>query len=394
MFVRKQIDVLKKRAKEPRKFIQIISGPRQIGKTTLIEQFLDMIDIPFHYASADAVPASSLAWISQQWETARIKLKMSGSNKGLLVIDEIQKIGNWSEAVKKEWDSDTREKSELKVILLGSSTLLIQKGLTESLAGRFEIIKMPHWSYHEMNQAFAFEPEEYVWFGGFPGAAVFKDDEKRWKDYVLNSIIEPTISKDVLTFTSVQKPALLKNLFELGSFYSGQVLSYNKILGQLAESGNTTTLAHYQFLLERVWFLSGIQKFFKSKVSSKGSIPKWQVYNSSLVSVYSGLDFKSALIDSAVWGRLIESAIGAYLLNECRMNNFKLYYWKGKNSEVDFVVEANKKLIAIEVKSGVLKFHRGMEEFKQKYKPYKSILISKDSLLWQEFIKLDITDLM
>ena len=392
MFSRKQLKLLSDRISEKRRFIQIITGTRQIGKTTLVEQLLQKVKIPSHYASADLTTASSV-WINQQWEIARINLKSSGGGSFLLVFDEIQKIDNWSDAVKKEWDKDTREKRDIKVILLGSSTLLLEKGLSESLAGRFELIKLPHWSFTEMKEAFGFNAEEYVWFGGYPGAASLINDEKRWKDYILHSIIEATISKDILQLTNVQKPAVLKNLFELGCLYSGQILSYTKILGQIMEKGNTTTLAHYQMLLDQVWFLSGIQKYSKSKVAVRSSIPKWNVYNTSFMSVKSDYSFENAVKSPDIWGRHVENAVGAYLLNEARIKNLNIFYWREGNYEVDFIIRKNKKIIALEVKSGNLKLHKGLEEFNRKFKPYKSLLISSDSLSWKKFLELDLEEL-
>lgn len=393
MFSRNQIRTLKERLKEPKRFIQIISGPRQAGKTTLVEQFLQTYKHPHHYVSADAVPASSRLWISQQWEAARIMLSTSGAASGLLVVDEIQKINNWSEVVKKEWDRDKKNRVNLKVVLLGSSTLLIQKGLSESLTGRFELIKMPHWSFNEMKEAFGFTADQYLWYGGFPGAAPMVHEEKRWKDYVLNSIIETTISKDILSLTPILKPVLLKNLFELGCFYSGQILSYRKMLGQLQERGNAATLAHYQSILDNVWLLSGLQKFSKAKVRSKSSIPKWQVYNAALLSVYSGFTMKSAFQNSEFLGRQIESMIGSCLLNYCRINNWQLFYWREGDKEVDFVLKAERKIHAIEVKSGRTKIHKGMTEFDEQYKPSKSILISNDAIRWQDFISFDLEEI-
>jgi hypothetical protein len=393
MFERKQIITLENRIQEKHCLIQVITGPRQSGKTTLATQLTKNIRTPFSYVSADGIPSSSSIWIEQQWEAARIKLKSTGSDSYLLIIDEIQKIQNWSELVKKEWDKDRINRIDLKVILLGSSTLLIDKGLSESLTGRFELIKLPHWSLNEMHEAFGFTPEEYVYFGGYPGASGFIDDEVRWKDYIQNSIIETTISKDILQLTTIQKPALLKNLFELACIYSGEVLSYTKILGHLTDAGNTTTLAHYQNLLDQVWLVTGLQKFSGSKISTKSSSPKWLAYNTSLLSAYSGESFSSTKNRFDIWGRRIEQSIGAHLLNQSRLANFKLFYWRDGNSEVDFVITKNKKVIAIEVKSGKVKFHAGLESFKKKYKPFKTILISDDSLPWEEFLKLNVDDL-
>lgn len=311
----------------------------------------------------------------------------------LIIIDEIQKISNWSELVKKEWDKDRREKLNIKVILLGSSSSLIDKRLSELLVGRFELIKLPHWNYSEMKAAFDFTPEQYVYFGGYPGAADLFDDIDRWKDYIRNSIIEPTISKDILQLTTIQKPALLKNLFELSCIYAGEILSYTKILGQLTDAGNTTTLAHYQNLLDEIWLIKSIQKYSGSKIKSKSSVPKWLVYNTSLASVNEGLNLELLLQNLEKLGRKAEQAVGAHLLNSARVDNFKVFYWKDVNDEVDFVIQKGNSIIPIEVKIGKIKDHQGLMNFSKKFKIEKSILISDEAFKWQEFLMVDLNEL-
>lgn len=393
MYQRKQITELKNRLNGKKNLIQVITGPRQVGKTTLAVQLTEQITIPNTFVSADTVQSSNSIWIQQQWDTARLRMKDLRAKSFVLIIDEIQKLNNWSEFVKKEWDKDRRNKSNLKVILLGSSTLLINKGLNESLMGRFEIIKLPHWSYDEMKDAFGFTPEQYVYFGGYPGASDLISNEQRWKDYIRNSIIEATISKDILQLTNIQKPALLKNLFELACLYSGEILSYTKILGQLTDAGNTTTLAHYQDLLNQVWLISGMQKFSGSKIQTRSSTPKWLVYNTSLSSAYEDDDFTSLKNNSIKWGRKVEQSIGTYMLNHSRVNNYNLFYWRDGNDEVDYVIQKGKKVIAIEVKLGKVKSHKGLNNFSKKYKPQKTILISDDALRWQDFLLVDLNQL-
>jgi len=261
MYERYYLQALEKRVKEINNHIQVLVGPRQVGKTTIIKQLLSKTDMPYVFESADSKQNLGELWIRQLWETARIRLKSSGSTEFLLVIDEIQKIDNWSEEVKLQRDLDKFHNINIKVILLGSSRLLIQKGLTESLAGRFEIINIPHWSFDEMRTAFGWDLESYIWFGGYPGSADLINDEKRWKNYIKDSLIETSISKDILMLTRVDKPALLKTLFEVGCDYSGQILSYTKILGQLKDAGNTTTLAHYLNLLSESGLLGGLEKY-------------------------------------------------------------------------------------------------------------------------------------
>ncbi len=393
MYQRKQLKILKERISEPRRHIQILSGPRQVGKTTIAIQLTQNLSIPFNFVSSDAVSPSNSVWIDQQWETARIKLENSGAKQILLIIDEIQKIENWSEVVKKNWDTDTNNKSNLKLLLLGSSNMSIQKGLTESLTGRFEVITVPHWSMSEMQKAFNISPEEYIYFGAYPGASELIKDEKRWERYIRDSIIETTISKDILQLTTIQKPALLKNLFELSCKYAGEILSYTKILGQLHDAGNTTTLAHYQELLSKSWMIAGIQKFSGSTISTRSSIPKWLVYNSALSSVYSEYNFEESKQKPEIWGRRVEQAIGAHLINQTNNGDFELYYWREGNDEVDFILKKGRQVISLEVKTNFTKSHRGSEKFNNKYKPFKNLLISKESLSWIDFLEIDVSSL-
>ncbi|MCA6482077.1 MAG: ATP-binding protein [Chitinophagaceae bacterium] len=385
MFERPHLQQIIKRMADPRKFIQVIFGPRQVGKTTLVNQMVKKYSFGSLVVSADAIDAYNTYWLEQQWELARIKLTQSGGEEFLLVVDEIQKIDNWSEKVKSLWDQDTKNNLPLKVIVLGSSRLLIQQGLTESLAGRFETTFMSHWSYSEMLAAFGWNEEQYVYFGGYPGAASLISDQQRWKQYVRESLIETSISKDILMLTRVDKPALMKRLFELSCTYSGQILSYNKMLGQLRDAGNTTTLSHYLTLLSTAGLVTGIEKYSSNIIRKKSSSPKFQVYNTALISALSNESFEDALQNPAFWGRLVESAVGVHLLNHSVSGDFALTYWREGNDEVDFVIE-QKKLIGIEVKSGAVHNTSGMAAFKKKFNPDKLVVIGNTGLPLQEFL--------
>lgn len=389
MYIRPHIEILRRRLEsEKRKFIQIINGPRQTGKTTLILQFLESTSMPCHYASADAVPNADGFWISQQWEAARQKRLLSGEKEGLLVIDEVQKISGWSEFVKKEWDADTFSNLNVKVVLLGSSRLLIQKGLSESLAGRFEVIYLGHWSLGEMEKAFRFSPEEYAWYGGYPGSAELINDQGRWKRYIRESLIETVLSKDIFMLNRVDKPALLRNLFELASAYSGQIISYNKMLGQLQDAGNTTTLSHYLNLLGTAGITSGIEKYYHSQIKQKLSSPKLQVHNTAFISALRQEEFRT-LSKVNDYGRIIESTIGAHLINHSVSDGYNLYYWREGMDEVDFVVKYGDKLMALEVKAGQAKYTKGMAKFVKLFGPDKVILIGEEGIRWEDFLRIN-----
>lgn len=393
MFERSELHVLRNRILEPRKFIQVVMGPRQVGKSTLVNQLYKQISIPALYESADGVAAVNSNWLEQIWEMARFKISAQKATDFILIIDEIQKILNWSETVKKLWDEDSRNGLPLKIILLGSSRLLLQQGLTESLAGRFETIFMTHWSFNEMYQAFGWNAETYAWFGGYPGSAHLISDESRWKNYIHDSLIETSISKDILMLTRIDKPALLKNLFELGSLYSGQILSFTKILGQLQDAGNTTTLSHYLKLLDTAGMLSGLEKYSPAVHRQRASSPKFQVYNNALLSTRHSLSLSEAITNHSAWGRVVESAIGSYLLNQSFKENFSLYYWRDRNDEVDFILQKHQKVVALEIKSSISKNINGLEAFKRKFNPDKVYLIDNSGITWQEFLTINPVEL-
>jgi predicted AAA+ superfamily ATPase len=330
--------------------LQIVSGPRQVGKTTVVRQALDACDLPSHYASADDPTLRDAAWLDRQWEEGR-RLAEEHGGGAVLAIDEIQKVENWAEAVKRLWDEDRAAGRTLRVVLLGSAALLIQHGLSESLTGRFELIRASHWSFAEMRDAFDFSLEQFIYFGGYPGAAGLIGEEERWASYVLDSIVETTISRDLLLLTRVDKPALLRGLFRLVCDYSSQIVSYQKLTGQLQDAGNTTTLAHYLDLLAGAGLAVGLEKYSSGKVRQRRSTPKLLTLNTALVSATSGRTFAESRESPEHWGRLVETAIGAHLW-ATRDPRTELLYWRNRGREVDFVLSRGDSLTAIEVKSG------------------------------------------
>jgi uncharacterized protein len=394
MFKRPVYGVIAKRLQEKRRFIQVLSGPRQTGKTTLALQLIDDIGAPTYYTSADEPALKSTAWIEQQWETARFKTKQGGLPQGgLLVLDEIHKIPGWAETVKRLWDEDTVQDSPLHVILLGSSPILMQSGLTESLAGRFEVIPVSHWSFVEMKQAFGWDIDRFVYFGGYPGAAELTGDQARWSRYIMDALIETTVSRDVLLMKRVDKPALLRRLFELGCIYSGKILSYQKMLGQLHDAGNTTTLAHYLDLLGSAGLLRGLSKYAGATVRQRGSSPKFQVYNNALLTAQSPLTFETAKEDPEFCGRLTESAIGASLLNGIEGTGASLFYWLDRNHEVDFVLHRGNTLVAIEVKSGRTKTALpGIESFARLFEVKRKLLVGPQGIPVEDFMSTSVED--
>jgi predicted AAA+ superfamily ATPase len=379
------------RLREPRRHLQVVSGPRQVGKTTLVRQALAEWAGRAHYASADEPALKEAAWIEVQWQAARRLAREANRASAVLALDEIQKINSWSEVVKRLWDEDSAARLPLRVVVLGSAPLLVQQGLTENLAGRFELLPVPHWSFAEMREAFGFTLDQYLWFGGYPGAAPLVSDPERWARYVKDSLIETTISRDVLLLTRVDKPALLRRLFELGCRYSGQILSYTKMLGQLQDAGNTTTLAHYLELLSGSGMVTGLQRYSGGAVRQRGSIPKLQVLNNALMNAQSELRFEEARADARAWGRVVESAIGAHLANAAAVGKCELFYWREGSREVDFVVKAGRRVLAIEVKSGERSESlQGMTAFLRAFPRARPLVVGTGGVSVEEFLGSEI----
>jgi predicted AAA+ superfamily ATPase len=396
-YVRKQFDTLKERILEPRKFIQVLAGPRQVGKSTLVGQVLAQVDIPHAVEVADGVDPKDNDWIHRVWEAARTTMMLRGIGEYLLVIDEVQKIDNWSEVVKREWDADTRNRLNLKVVLLGSSRLLLKKGLTESLAGRYEIIRMPHWSLREMQDAFGVTLDEYVYFGGYPGPVHLTKDERRWRKYIKDSLVAPAIEKDVIMTSNIYKPALMKQLFELGCGYSAEILSLTKLMGQLQDAGNVTTLAGYLEILDECALLTGLQKYANDEARRRGSIPKYQVYNNALLTAYKGRGYMTDRMDTRAWGRWVESAVGAHVLSMADELDYEVFYWRepSRNKdigdlEVDFVIVSGGEATAIEVKSGRRGMNVGLTAFEEAFRPKRSFVVGTGGVSLEDFLGCEV----
>jgi hypothetical protein len=374
---------LSRRLAEPRRLLQILAGPRQVGKTTLARQAMVHFGGRSHYATADLPAAPDAGWVEQQWALGR---RLAAVGPALLVLDEVHKVPGWSEVAKRLWDEDGHAGAPLHVVLLGSSQFLMQQGLSESLAGRFELIRVPHWSCTEMADAFGWDVERCIYFGGYPGAAVLADDEFRWRSHVLDAIVEPTLSRDVLQLTRIDKPALLRRLFVLGCLYSGQVLSYQKMLGQLQDAGNTTTLAHYLRLLAGAWMLVGLDKFAGDGARSRASSPRLLALNNALVSAQHPASFEQARADREHWGHLVESAVGAHLVNTAPPG-VEVFWWRDGPDEVDFVLRRGDRLTPVEVKSGRLRGAAGaLARFSRRFGAEPGLVVGPGGVSLETFL--------
>ncbi len=366
--------------------IQALVGPRQVGKTTLAKQLMAKISCASVYASADAPLPPGPEWIETQWRLAELKAETE-KKPVLLVLDEIQKVSGWSESVKRLWDARASTGCDIRLLILGSSSLLLQAGLSESLSGRFFLHRCPHWSFPECRQAFGWSLDQWLYFGGYPGAAEFTDDLDVWKRYVTDSLIETVLARDVLQLQKVRKPALLRHLFLLSAAYPAQILSYNKMLGQLQDAGNTTTLAHYLTLLESAFLVSGLQSFSKGRIRQRAGSPKLILWNNALVNALSTESFESARTNAATWGRLVENAVGSHLLNGLSPTTFALYHWRMDGKEVDFVVQQGRSLSALEVKSGRGGKAGGLHSFNQRYPESRSLIVGGGGIPLQTFFE-------
>ena len=420
MYFRPLYRQLFERLSERPKRMQILAGPRQVGKTTLVRQLLaERPALSGRYVAADGptrpyvsqtFPTSKAStagtgigaqgrgegrWLVDQWETATAEAT-AWRNSGhpaaetqpfVFAIDEIQKVPHWSEIVKGLWDQQLASDTSMHCVLLGSSPLLMQKGLSESLAGRYEVIPMTHWSFEEMNDGFNFTLEQYLYFGGFPGSASYVHDEARWRSYIVQGLIEPNIERDILMMTRVDKPGLLKQLFDVGCAYSSQIVSLDKTLGQLNDAGNVTTLARYLELLGQAGLLTGLQKYSDRELRRRKSPPKFQVLNNALMSAKGTHSFDEARADRSHWGRLVESAIGAHLVNTA-VGDTRIHYWREGSLEIDFVIEHRGKLVAVEVKSGRANpIHRGLAAFSSAHDACPTLLVGSNELPIGEFLR-------
>lgn len=398
IYIRPQASALASRLAERPQRIHILAGPRQVGKSTLVLHVMHqrpigsyrMLDVE---AQAPSQAEAGSHWVKQQWQSAQadaVAWQKSGHPLAetlpyVLVFDEIQHIVQWSTAIKGIWDAGRTQGTNIHLVLLGSAPLLVQQGLNESLTGRYELLRIPHWSFSEMNECFGLTLDQFTYFGGYPGAASLIDDEERWRGYVRGSLIEPSIERDVLAMSRVDTPATLRRLFELGCEYSSQILALNRV-SQTLGAGHVLTLAHYLSLLKHAGLLTGLPKYASQTIRQRQAPPKFQVLNNALFSAQGTHGFHEALADRSRWGRLVESMIGAHLLNTADQDT-TIHYWRESSLEVDFVIEHRGRLAAIEVKSqGVTGKLNGLNEFCQRHPNARRWVVGSEALPLGEFL--------
>jgi hypothetical protein len=383
-FERSLVPLLVREFEKQQPVFQVLTGPRQVGKTTIAHQVMDKLPFPFIYASADSPLPPGAEWIETQWRRAEVEADRS-RGPVLLVLDEVQKVRGWSESLKSVWDAARRSPRDIRLMVLGSSALLIREGLSESLAGRFFLHRCSHWTFQECVDAFGWDLPRWLYFGGYPGAAAFSDDERKWKRYVTDSLIETVLARDVLQLQKITKPTLLRHLFALAATFPAQILSYNKMLGQLHDAGNTTTLAHYIRLLETAFLVSGLELFSRGSIRKRGSSPKLLLWNNALITALSNRSFDESNSDAIWWGRLVENAVGGHIVNNLYPVDYSITYWRHGENEVDFVIARGTELCAIEVKSGRSGKVSGLEAFRARYPDARQIVVGGNGIPLHDF---------
>ena len=384
MYERDFVRTIADRLGEPRGFLQIVVGPRQTGKSTAMAQALGHVALPTVEFSFDRPRDLRARKLEEEWERARSLASKEG--EAVLFLDEVQKVPDWSGMVKALWDEDTRSGCPLKVVLAGSSSLLLERGMSDSLAGRYEEVRSTHWTLAECREAFGYSLDDFLFFGGFPGGAALRHDEGRWLDYLRSSIIDATLNQDVLQLETVRKPALLRALFDVGAAYSAQEISYRKLLGQLDDRGNTETIAHYLNLLGQAGLMSGLQRYSEKALTSKGSSPRLLVHDTALM-VAASYDERALLLRDPEWrGHLVETSVGAYLLARGKKEHFNLYWWRDGSDEVDFVVRQGRRRTAIEVKSGRVKGTRGLGRFVREFPGTYALVVGSEAFPVEDFL--------
>jgi predicted AAA+ superfamily ATPase len=378
-FVRAVVGDVERGLRRKLPLLQVLIGPRQSGKTTAAGQIADRWPGAVVQASADVPVPPGSEWIETHWERARRAAAERPRRPVLLVLDEMQKVRGWTEAVKALWDEDRKKRTAIRVLLLGSSALSVQAGLAESLAGRFFLHRCPHWSYAECARAFGWDLDRWIFFGGYPAAARLIRDEAAWQSYIADSLVETAIARDVLTIRAVGKPVLLRHLFAYAAQHPAEIVSFNKMLGTLQDAGNTVTLAHYLELLAASFLVSGLERL-TGRPRERGSSPKIVVWNNALISALSGLSYREARDDPAWWGRLVENAFGAHLLNSLAAPRFTVGYFRQRNDEVDYVVIRGRSRVGIEVKSGRPDRGRGIDAFRRRFPAARVILVGASGI--------------
>ncbi|MEY3386723.1 MAG: hypothetical protein RIR53_1534 [Bacteroidota bacterium] len=389
-YVRQHVAEVKRRLREPRSTILALTGPRQVGKTTIVRQAVEGVDVPVIYTSADGIVSGVHDWVGQAWREARARAQQAHGT-AVLILDEIQKVPLWSDHVKRYWDEDTWNQRDIRVIILGSSVALLNDGLRESLAGRFERIHVMPWSYSEMRDAFGWDLDTYAIYGGYPGSAPYQHDRGRWLAYMQESIIEPVVLKDILQRRRIDKPYLLRDTLHAGARLSGREISYTKLMQELPEAGNTSTLVQYLELFEETGLVCALQKYSRAVVKRRSS-PKLQVFTNAIATA-SGAAWTENMSPTNR-GRCYESLVGGHLRCAVPGTLFDLSWWRDGIDEVDYVIHSPTSTVAIEVSTSAAHRRIGLSSFVRQFPDAKTLLIGEGGIPFEIFLTMKVEDLV
>ncbi len=372
-------DALARRLAEPAPGrIQLLAGPRQVGKTTLLLELAERHGKVAIYAAADGPEAALPGFWERLWSRAEGTASTEG--RALVLLDEAHVLHDWAGHLKREWDRLRRGKLPVQVVATGSSALRLAHGSRESLAGRFERITLTHWSASSLAEVFGVPPTEackiLVEMGSYPGAFEFRKDSPRWSAYVRDAILEPAVGRDILALAAVRKPALLRQVFGVAASAPTQILSLQKIQGQLQDRGALETIAHYLALLEEAFLVATLQKHSTRPARQRSAPPKVVPLNNALLAVMDPRGIPDRTREPERWGVWVENACLAHAWNAGQRVN----YWREEPLEVDGVLEGGWGAWAIEVKTGRISASdlKGLGEFVRRHPKFRPLIVCDD----------------
>ncbi len=358
--------------------IQLLAGPRQVGKTTLLLELHERLGEQSVYVPADSPEAALPGLWERVFGEAEETAKSIG--RAVVLLDEVHMLSKWAEHLKGATDRIRRRKIPIHVVATGSSALRLASGSRETLAGRFERITLTHWSASSLAEVFGFSSkdaaDQVVGMGSYPGAIALRDDVRRWAAYIRDAIVEPAIGRDILALASVRKPALLRQVFGVAASSPAQIVSLQKIQGQLQDPGALETIAHYLNLLEEAFLVAPVSKYANRAVRRRSSPPKLVTLNNAILAVMDPQGIPTPDSDPERFGVWVENACLAFAWNAGQ----HVSYWREEPQEIDGVLEGSWGKWAVEIKTKKLRLSdmRAVLEFTRRNPRFRPLVICRD----------------
>lgn len=374
------LGLLRRRLGErPPGLIQVLTGARQVGKTTLLLELADHLGTRAVYAAADGPEAALPGFWERLWSRGEEAARAHG--RAVILLDEVQRLGDWAGKLKGEWDRLKRQRSRINVVVSGSSALRLARGSRESLAGRFERITLAHWSASAASSVFRIGREDAadlaVRQGLYPGAFRFRRDPARWAAYVRDAIVEPAIGRDLLALAPVRRPALLRQVFATAVTLPAKIVSLQKLQGRLEERGSLETIAHYLDLLADAYLVAGLDKHSARASRRRSAPPKLIALNNALLAVGDPHGSPDPGREPERFGGWVENACLAFAWNAGQ----GVTYWREEPLEVDGVLDGSWGSWALEIKTG--RFGAadlsGLLEFVRRFPSYRPLVVCEES---------------